>query len=158
MIQGPLASNLLWKVIEVKSKKLPLKPGFWKRDPLEDNREAAFLQVSKELLNLQRKEDTCEGRKLRLSRSLSRFETQDIKTQLLFNHYLLEDYLHKIPMENPFLLSPFQSFADIQESKIINGIPREKEKNKKINETIKCMKEKKEKLEEETTCKKLIFT
>ena len=43
-------------------------------------------------------------------------------------------------------------------SQIINGIPREKEKNKKINETIKCMKEKKEKLEEETTCKKLIFT
>ena len=56
-------------------------PGFWKRDPLEDNREAAFLQVSKEFLQ---EEDTCEGRKLRLSRSLSRFETQDIKTQLLF--------------------------------------------------------------------------
>ena len=32
--------------------------------------------------------DGSEGRKLRLSRSLSRFETQDIKTQLLFNHYL----------------------------------------------------------------------
>ena len=39
-------------------------------------------------------------------------------------------------------------------SQIINGIPREKEKNKKINETIKCMKEKKEKDKtEEKSCK-----
>ena len=35
--------------------------------------------------------DGSEGRKLRLSRSLSRFETQDIKTQLLFNHYFIKD-------------------------------------------------------------------
>ena len=60
-------------------------------------------------------------RKQRLSRSLSRFETQDIKTQLLFNHYILSIF-HSALFEKRILLK-IKNWRDweIKEAYIISN-------------------------------------
>ena len=70
-----------------------LSPAFGKETLWKTTEKQLFYRCPK---NFFLKEDTCEGRKLRLSRSLSRFETQDIKTQLLFNHYFYKDKRQKV--------------------------------------------------------------